>query len=119
MSLLPLSPSTCHEVVGPETLILVFLILSFKPAFSLSSFTFIKRLFSFSLLSAIICISEVVDISPSNFDSSFNSFSLTFYIMYSAKKLNKQGDNIQDSIHTPFPIVNQLVVSYPVLTVAY
>ena len=38
------SPSICHEVMGPGALILVFWILSFKPAFSLSSFTFIKRL---------------------------------------------------------------------------
>ena len=37
--------------------------------------------------------------------------------MYSAYKLNKQGDNIQ-SWHTPFPIWNQSVVSFPVLTVA-
>ena len=43
------SPSTCHEVMGPDTIILVFWMLSFKPAFSLCSFTFIKRLFSFSL----------------------------------------------------------------------
>ena len=39
---------------------------SFNPAFSLSSLTFIKRLFSSSLLSAIkdgiICISKVVQI---------------------------------------------------------
>ena len=39
------SPSICHEVMGP-TMILVFWMLSFKPTFSLSSFTFIKRLFS-------------------------------------------------------------------------
>ena len=37
--------------------------------------------------------------------------------MYSAYKLNKQGDNIQPC-HTPFPIWNQSVVSCPVLTVA-
>ena len=42
------SPSICHEVMGPDALILVFRILSFKPTFSLSSFTFIKRLFSSS-----------------------------------------------------------------------
>ena len=35
-------PSICHEVMGPDTMILVFCMLSFKPAFSLSSFTFIK-----------------------------------------------------------------------------
>ena len=47
------SPSICHEVMGPDAKILVFWILSFKPAFSLSSFTFIKNLFSSSSLSAI------------------------------------------------------------------
>ena len=44
------SPSICHEVMEPDVMILAFLIFSFKPAFSLSSFTLIKRLFcSFSL----------------------------------------------------------------------
>ena len=47
------SPSICHEVMGPEAMILVFWMLSFKPAFPLSSFTFIKGLFSSSSLSAI------------------------------------------------------------------
>ena len=47
------SPSICHEVKGPDAMILVFWMLSFKPTSSLSSFTFIKRLFSYSSLSAI------------------------------------------------------------------
>ena len=34
------SPSICHEVMGPYAMILVFWMLSFKPNFSLSSFTF-------------------------------------------------------------------------------
>ena len=46
------SPSICHEVMGLDAMILVFWMLSFRPAYSLTSFTFIKRLFS-SLLSAI------------------------------------------------------------------
>ena len=46
------SPFICHEMMGLDAMILVFQMLSFKPAFSLSSFTFIKRLFSFSLLFA-------------------------------------------------------------------
>ena len=46
------SPSISYEVMGPDAIILVFWMLSFKPTFSLSSFTFIKRLFSFSSLSA-------------------------------------------------------------------
>jgi len=47
------SPSICHEVIGPNAMIFVFWMLSFKPAFSLSSFNFIKRLFSSSLLSVV------------------------------------------------------------------
>ena len=46
-------PSVCHEVMGLDAMILVFWMLSFKPDFSLSSFTFIKKLFSSSSLSAI------------------------------------------------------------------
>ena len=38
------SPSICHEVMGPGATILVFWMLSFKPTFSLSSLNFIKRL---------------------------------------------------------------------------
>ena len=52
------SLSLCHEVMGPDAMILVSRTLSFKPAFSLSSFTFIKRLFSSSSLSAIRVISS-------------------------------------------------------------
>ena len=47
------SPSICHEVMGPDSMILVFWMLSLQQSFSLSSFTFIKRLFSYSLLLAI------------------------------------------------------------------
>ena len=42
-----------HEVMGPDAMIFVFWMLSFKTTFSLSSFTFIKQLFSSSSLSAI------------------------------------------------------------------
>ena len=45
------SPSICHEVVGPDAMIFVFWMVSFKPVFH--SFTFIKRLFSSSSLSAM------------------------------------------------------------------
>ena len=47
------SPSICHKVMGPDAIISVSWMLSFNPAFSFSSFTLIKRLFTFSLLSAI------------------------------------------------------------------
>ena len=42
--------SICHEVMGLEGMILVFWMLSFKPTFSLSSFTVIKSLFSLYFL---------------------------------------------------------------------
>ena len=37
------SPSVCHEVIGTDAMILVFWMLSFKPVFSLSSFTFSQK----------------------------------------------------------------------------
>ena len=52
------SPSICHEVMGLDAMILVYWMLSFKPTFSLSSFTFIKGFFSSSLLSAIRVVSS-------------------------------------------------------------
>ena len=52
------SPSISHEVMGPNAMILVFWTLSFKPTFSLSSFTFIRRLLSSSSLSAIRVVSS-------------------------------------------------------------
>ena len=51
------SSSIYHEVMGPDALILVFWMLSFKLAFSLSSFTLIRKLFSSSLLSALRVVS--------------------------------------------------------------
>ena len=47
------SPSIFHEVMGPDAMILVFIMLRFNPTFSVSTFTIIKRFFSFSFLSTI------------------------------------------------------------------
>ena len=52
------SPSISHVVMGPDAMILVFWMLSFQPTSSLSSFTFMKRLFSSSSLSAIRVVSS-------------------------------------------------------------
>ena len=52
------SPSISYEVMGPDAMIFLFWMLSFKPTFSFSSFTFIKRLFSSSSLSAIRAVSS-------------------------------------------------------------
>ena len=52
------SPSICHEVMGPDAMMLVIWMLSFKPAFSLSSFTSSKGSFSCSSLSATKMVSS-------------------------------------------------------------
>ena len=115
------SLSICHEVMGLHAMILVFWMLSFKPAFSLSSFTFIKRLFNSSLISVIRVVSSadlrLLIFLPENLISGYASSSLAFHMMYSAYKLNKQGDNMQPW-RTPFPIWNKSVVPCLVLTVA-
>ena len=103
------SPSICHEVMGLDTMILVFWMLSFKLAFSVSSFTFIKSHLSSSLLSAIWVVSfaylRLLIILPEILISACASSSPIFYMMYSAYKLNKPGDNIQPWCG-PFPIWN-------------
>ena len=115
-------PSICHEVMGPDAMILVFWMLSFKPTFSLYSFTFIKRLFSSSSLSAIRVVSSAYLRSliflPAILIPACASSSPAFPMMYSACKLNNQGDSIQLWC-TPFPILNQSIVPCQVLTVAF
>ena len=104
-----------------DVMVFIFWMLSFKPAFSFSSFTFIKRLLSSSSLFAIRVVSPaylrllifLLAILIPVCDSS----SPTCPMIYPAYKLNNQGDNIQPW-HTPFPIWNQSVVPCPVLTVA-
>ena len=72
------SPSICHEVMGLDAMILVFWMLNFKPTFSLSFCTFIKRLFSSSLLFALRVVSSaylrLLIFFPGNLDSSLCFF---------------------------------------------
>ena len=115
------SPSICYEVKGPDAMILALWMLSFEPTFSLSSSTFIKNLLGYFSLSAIMVVSSaylrlliflLVILIPA-----CGSSTLAFLMMYSAYKLNTQGDNTQPWC-IPFPIWNQSVVPCPVLTVA-
>ena len=114
------SPVATAEFSKFAGMILIFWMLSFKPTFSLTSFTFIKRLFSSSLLSAIRVMSfaylRLLIFLPAILIPAYASSSPAFRMMYSAYKLNKQGDNIQPW-YTPFPIWNQSVVLCPILTV--
>ena len=65
----------------------------------------------------IICIFEVIDISPGNLDSSLCFLHPRISHNVLCYKLNKQGDNIQPW-RTLFPIWNQSFVPCPILTVA-
>ena len=98
------SPSICYEVMGPDVMILVFWMLSFKPTFLVSSFTFIKRLFS-SFLSAIRVLSSaylrLLIFLLAMLIPACGSSSLVFHMMYAAYKLNKQANNMQPW-RTPF-----------------
>ena len=111
------SPSICHEVMGLDAIILVFWMLSFKLAFSLSSFT----LFISSSLSATRVVSsaylKLLIFLPGILIPACDASSLAFHMMYSAYMFNRQGDNIQPC-HTPFPVLCHSVVPCKVLTVA-
>ena len=52
------SPSIWFEVMGSDANIFIFSMLSFKPGYSLSFFTLIRRLFGFSSLSATRVVSS-------------------------------------------------------------
>ena len=110
------SQSICCEMMGLDAMVLVFWMLNFKSTFPLSSFTFIKRLFRSSSLSAIRVVSSAYlrffYISPAILIPACVSYSLAFCMIYSAYKLNKHSDN-----SIPFSIWNQSVVPCPVLIV--
>ena len=105
---------------GTECYDLSFLNVEFKPDFLLLSFTIIKRLFSSSLLSAIRVVSSaylrLLIFLLAILISACASSNLTFSMMYSEYKLNKQGDNIQPC-GISCPIFNQSGVPCWVLTI--
>ena len=82
------TPSICHEVMGPDAMFFIFQMLSFKPAFSLSSFTLIKRLLNFSSLSTIRVVSSaylrLLIFLPEILIPACESYSPVFHTMYSA-----------------------------------
>ena len=104
-----------------DAMIFVFWMLSFKPYFSLSFFTFIKMLFHSSSLSVIKVVSSayvrLLIFLCAIWIPVCASSSLAFCLMSFAQKLNKQGDNVQPWC-TPFLILIQSIVSCLVLAVA-
>ena len=113
------SPSICHEVIGPDATILVFecwvlsqlfhspLSPSSRGSLSASSLSAIRVVSSAYLRFLIFLLAILIPVCDSS--------SLAFHLMYSAYKLNKQGDNIQPW-HTPFLICNQSVFPSLVLS---
>ena len=97
--------SICHEMMGPDAMILVFWMLSFKPTFSLSSFTFVKSLFSSSLPYAIREIPStylrLLIFLPAILIPAWASSSLAFHMMCSACKLNRQWQHTALSFSFP------------------
>ena len=92
-------PSICHEAMRMDVMILGFLMLSFKPAFSCSSFTLVKRFFCSSSLYVIrVVLSAYLRLLTfllTVLIPACDSSSPTFYMIHSAYKLSKQNDNIQ------------------------
>ena len=91
------SPSICHELMGPNAMILV-LSWVLSQFFSLSPFPFITWLFNASLLSAIRVVSSayvrLLIFLSAILISACASSSQAFHMMYSAYKLIEQGDSI-------------------------
>ena len=93
------SVSVCFPIylswseTGPDAMIFVFWMLSFKPAFSLLSAI---RVMSSAYMRLQIFLPAILILACA-------SSNLAFCMMYSAYKLNKQGDNIHP-LNIPFPI---------------
>ena len=113
------SPSICHEVMGLDAMILMFWMLSFTSFFTLLFhfhqealqflFAFCHRVVSSASLKLFIFLTAILIPACA-------SSSPVFLMIYSACKLNRQGDKIQPW-HTPFPIWDKSVPC-PVLSVA-
>ena len=113
------SPWICHEVMGLYAMIFIFWMLSLNQLFYALLSPSSRGSFSSSSLSTIRVVSSanlrLLIILPEILIPACDSTSPAFHMMFSAYKLNKQGDNIQPW-RTPFPIWNQSVVPCLVIT---
>ena len=93
------SPSIFHEEMGLDVMILISGMLSFMPTFSLSSFHLhqeaLQFVFTFCHQSGTSAYLRLLIFFPAILIPACASSSPAFHTMYSAYKLNKQGDNIQ------------------------
>ena len=106
--------------MGLDATIFIFLMLSFKPAFTLL-FHLHQEAFSSSSLCAIKVVSSaylrLLILLPTILIPACESYSPAFHMMYSEYKLSKHSDNIQPW-HTHFPTLNQSIVPCLVLMIA-
>ena len=73
-------------------------------------------MYSFLSLEPVFAYLRLLRFLPAIIIPAWASPSPAFLMMFSAYKLNKQGDNIQPW-HTPFLILNQSIIACPILTV--
>ena len=88
-TVLTFSPSICHEVMRPDAMILVFCMLSFKPAFSLSSFTFTKRLLFLGNFNCVSQVKTVTNNKERRDISRKTSHLFDMKIMYESRVVNR------------------------------
>ena len=98
-----------HKVMGPDVMILGFFfwMLSFNPAFPLSSFNFLKRISSYASLSAIMVVSsaylEVTDISPCNLFFKFIYFNWRLITLQYFSGFTIHGHESTTDVHVCVP----------------
>ena len=86
----------CFPIYFPwsDAMILVFWMLSLKPTFSLSSFSFIKRLFSSSSLILLPCKSSIWVSSLCHYPSLFEKLVLLSFVIFSWRRNSWGLDSI-------------------------
>ena len=108
LTVLFVSPSICHEVMGPMPWSLFFECWDLSQLFH-SPLSLPSRGSLVSSLPGIRVVSSaylrLLIFLPAILIPAWPSSSLAFHLMYSAYKLNKQGDNIQ-TWSISFPILN-------------
>ena len=76
------SPSICHEVMGPDDTILVFWMLSFKPTFSLSSFTFTIVGQKTEIIAPVLCPQFILSHCTHDILLSFSQLMKLHYVIF-------------------------------------
>ena len=76
------SPSICHEVMGPDDMIFIFWMLSFKPTFSLSSFTFTIVGQKIENIAPVLCLQFILSHCTNDILLSFSQLMKLHYVIF-------------------------------------